>query len=1131
MLVRVSGGNNGIKDYLEKGQKQDRHFSRDELDRREPIYGDLELTDSIISSIKDKGQDRYLHITMSFKEKDIEKDKVKSAVNDFMKMSMAAYKDDEFNYYAEIHHPRLKNIYNSETKQFDERLTHVHIVVPKQNLVSNGRLNPFGNYMHNVNFLEAIQEKINQDHGLESPRYNPRVTLNNKNDALGKYKQQLEASEKNPTTKQRAIETAKNATYQEFKDKLSEKGEVKVRNAGKESEYLAVKFEGEKKFTNLREPVFRKSFLDDGKLEFEKLSSKVINERVTDWQERRSKEIKYIHDASKPIRNAYKELQGSDKKAFLNSRQEHFYARHKTIEGVSEDERYSLTGKGNNKPSHFRTRGTFKPPSSQRVHSVQSLHERTLVHQQERTLLLLQGNARSHVHAGGGQTDNASRLRRSTHGADGGLSSAVQHLAAEAVKRPPDPGDLNKVEPERLLDYCQKTYLVDPSEHKITQNKNGDYRISSGARNLSNSDFLTKHIGLDWPQAKQVLTTLYYEQQKKEPVEPITQDNLKQEWRDFTSNINTKQHDVRILEKRIDRDYKNQRKQTLEDYRLERTNIKAVKLSYSQKVYLESLAIYNKMVKLETLKEERNNSIREARNSIRPFYKELTNEGDDMKGMEKLKKAFKAKNDALEEDKNNFENEVNAIRPMGADKNLAPSDAVKRAQKSAKEAVKSEGLSKIKIQDLTPLQTDNGTDFKLKTTQETLFRDTGKHLSFPTSNERSKIEVGLDYAINRYGTNLDIRGTKEFKASIVEIAAEKNLDITFSDKKMNQQLADKKAEMGITNSQNQVSQGVDSQTYTPSKGATPRAETKAPDAGGVEATAESKEATNHNKNHIEKKLEAAFMAGKAYDLTDDIASDRKQLEAFHNGAKEQLSQDKQMLDKANADPEYREQLQQTRGVDTTELQAGVEEGQKAVDTAEQRLEYMEIREQKQMDAQRKIADAEREKLNAASEREVSDRQREYALEDANQDSNEIDDLQHEAMGDGYNIKPLSKEHSDSPDLIAAYLHGLKDAKSDAQMGIAISSDTSRDYGEPQESEADAAKEIERLEKSIATADKYMDDAKSRLAELGYKITGNNLHTGFEKLDAGNENELSDTNKQTTTKNAVSKSQDQDFGME
>ncbi|WP_193067743.1 LPD7 domain-containing protein [Halomonas sp. 3D7M] len=1128
MLVRITGGNSGIKDYLEKGQKQDRHYSRDELDRREPIYGDLELTDSIINSIADKGQERYLHITMSFKEKNIETDKVKNAVTDFIKTSMAAYKADEFNYYAEIHHPRLKSIYNSETAGFDDRLTHVHIVLPKQNLISSGRLNPFGNYMQNVDFLEAIQEKINQDHGLESPRYNPRVTLHNKNDALGKYKQQLEASEKTPTAKQRAIETAKNATYQEFQDKLSEKGEVKVRNAGKDNEYLAVKFEGEKKFTNLREPVFRKSFLDDGKLEFEKLSPKVINERVTDWKERRSKEIKYIHDASKPVRNAYKALQGVDKTAFLNNREDHFYARHKTIEGVSEDERYSLTGKGNNKPSHFRTRGTFKPPGSRRVHSVQSLHERTLVHQQGRTLLLLQGDARSHVHAGGEQTDNAARLRRSTHGADGGLSSAIQHLAAETVKRTPDPGDLNKVAPERLLDYCQKTYLIDPKEHKITQNKNGDYRISSGARNLSNTDFLTKHIGLDWPQAQKVLTTLYHDQQNQKPIEPITQDKLKQEWHDFTSNINTKQHDVRFLEKRINRDYKNQRKQTLEDYRLERMNIKTIKLNYPQKVYLESLAIYNKMVKLETLKEEHSNSIREARNSIRPFYKELTNEGDDMKHMEKLKKAFKAKNDAWAEDKNNFENEVNAIQPMGADKNLAPSDAVKRAQKSAKEAVKSEGLSKIKMQDLTPLQTENGTDFKLKTTQKTLFRDTGKHLSFPSrGNERSNIEVGLDYAINRYGTNLDIRGTKEFKASIVEIAAEKNLDITFSDKKMNQQLADKKAEMGITNSQNQVSQGADSQTYTPSKGATPRAETKTPGTAGVEATAESKEATNHNKNHIEKKLEAAFMAGKAYDLTDDIASDRKQLEAFHSAAKEQLSQDKQMLDRANVDPEYRDQLQQTRDLDTAELQAGVEEGQKAVDTAEQRLEYMDIREQKQMDAQRKIADAERENLNAASER----REVELGYQvNKKQVSNELSDLQHEAMGDGYNIKPLAKEHSDSPNLIAAYVHGLKDAQSDAQQGIAISSDTSRDYGEPQESEAVAAKEIERLEKNIAAADKYMDDAKSRLAELGYKITGDNLHTGYEKLDAGNENELSDTNKQTATKTA-SKSQDQDFGME
>jgi hypothetical protein len=34
MLIRISGHHDGIKEYLEKGQKQDREFSRDAMDER-----------------------------------------------------------------------------------------------------------------------------------------------------------------------------------------------------------------------------------------------------------------------------------------------------------------------------------------------------------------------------------------------------------------------------------------------------------------------------------------------------------------------------------------------------------------------------------------------------------------------------------------------------------------------------------------------------------------------------------------------------------------------------------------------------------------------------------------------------------------------------------------------------------------------------------------------------------------------------------------------------------------------------------------------------------------------------------------------------------------------------------------
>ncbi|HFS4213453.1 TPA: relaxase, partial [Escherichia coli] len=62
MLIRVKGYNDGVKEYLEEGKKNGRDLSRNELDERLILHGDLELTQQIYRSIPDHGQDRYLSI-------------------------------------------------------------------------------------------------------------------------------------------------------------------------------------------------------------------------------------------------------------------------------------------------------------------------------------------------------------------------------------------------------------------------------------------------------------------------------------------------------------------------------------------------------------------------------------------------------------------------------------------------------------------------------------------------------------------------------------------------------------------------------------------------------------------------------------------------------------------------------------------------------------------------------------------------------------------------------------------------------------------------------------------------------------------------------------------------------------
>lgn len=144
MLIRVKGGSEGIAEYLSNGQKQDRELTRDELDERVILDGDLELTDNIIKNM-DKDGERYLHITLAFKEDDLSRETMQDITRDFKQFAFGdAYESDEYNFYAEAHLPKVKSYVNRQTGDLVERKPHIHIVIPEINLLSGKNLNPFG---------------------------------------------------------------------------------------------------------------------------------------------------------------------------------------------------------------------------------------------------------------------------------------------------------------------------------------------------------------------------------------------------------------------------------------------------------------------------------------------------------------------------------------------------------------------------------------------------------------------------------------------------------------------------------------------------------------------------------------------------------------------------------------------------------------------------------------------------------------------------------------------------------------------------------------------------------------------------------------------------------------------------
>ena len=263
MLIRVTGGSEGIAEYLVNGQKQDRELSRDELDERVILDGDLELTDAIIKGMEKEGE-RYLHITIAFKEDALDPEVLKSITSDFKQFAMSAYDTDEFNFYAEAHLPKIKSYTNRQTGELIERKPHIHIVIPEQNLLSGQNLNPFGKVEQQVKFLEAFQEHANAKYGLASPKDNRRLEFTSESEIISRYKGDLfQGGAKD--LKERILSDVldrKISDYDSFKSLLAEHGTTRTRNAGKDTEYQNVKPADQAKGINLKDYVFSREFIE-----------------------------------------------------------------------------------------------------------------------------------------------------------------------------------------------------------------------------------------------------------------------------------------------------------------------------------------------------------------------------------------------------------------------------------------------------------------------------------------------------------------------------------------------------------------------------------------------------------------------------------------------------------------------------------------------------------------------------------------------------------------------------------------------------------------------------------------------------------------------------------------------------
>ena len=609
MLIRISGGIQGIKEYLENGQKQGRDFSRDELDERVILAGDLEATDAVIQRMDNDGE-KYLHVTIAFKEDEIDRETLAAVAREFESFAFAAYDQDEYSFYAEAHLPRVKSYTNEQTGEFIERKPHIHVVVPKTNLLSEQHLNPFGVVEQNEKFIDAFQEHINNKFGLASPKENRRIEFTGESEMISRYKGDVFEGQ-NKGLKGDILETMlarKVDKYDDFKAMLSEFGETRARNEGKPAEYQNVKAADASKGVNLKEYVFSREFVElpdaekrkrlaaDVQHKYEtagppRKTPQELEATLKEWHQVRAKEVKYLNSGNRKAYQEYREADQDGRRRLLAAREARFYAKHRQEKTHEQDrnndprrgrdagrfgrsygfkrsqgqERSAGTeraaaGRGpSNRQRDFGAAAKGTPPQS--INRVRSLSSVGVVRYAQGSEVLLQGDAPHHVeHSGAGRDD---ALRRPGTGERGlrptgrDADNVTSQLARDQQERKQGRSTESqsefqeikaKLDARRLLAELSQSHGVIPDKYEVTKAKDGSDRIKSGTRNLNVSDFLTKELNMPWKDAAKTMRDAYARQRGKEPEQEAKREPRRQLWGEFQEDRKTRGQQLRTAQ-------------------------------------------------------------------------------------------------------------------------------------------------------------------------------------------------------------------------------------------------------------------------------------------------------------------------------------------------------------------------------------------------------------------------------------------------------------------------------------------------------------------------------------------------------------------------------------------------------
>lgn len=480
MLIRLRGYNDGAKEYLEEGAKQGRDHTRDELDERVILHGDLDVTQKIYQSIPDNGQERYLSYTLAFKEDHISYDTLLNVSTEFKQFLLHAYKEHEINFYAEAHLPKIKQMRDRKTGEMIDRKPHIHIIIPRKNMFNGNEANPAGMHQRTEKYMEAFQEYINQKYNLASPRDHVRFDPKDSASVLSRYKGD-DFYGKNREFKQELVKQIVSQNVQSraaFYELVASHGETRVRNEGRENEYIAVKLPGDAKFTNLKDTIFKDDFVVRRQLKRPPLEKHVIQERLSEWPTR-AREMKYVDKATASFRELYyKQSSAAQQASLLVQREQTFYQTYgEHHDGRTHPPKRPRSGKRS--VVEAGTQRVEGPTTGVHDVSGRGLADHGQIDGQSPSALFLPGAAQLHLERAAAGTDSGlrapvqngrGRARRTRSGRTAGVYSGAADPAAGSANGnrrviPPYGRDLHSVPTVADIEAFS-TKLLQPHRHE-----------------------------------------------------------------------------------------------------------------------------------------------------------------------------------------------------------------------------------------------------------------------------------------------------------------------------------------------------------------------------------------------------------------------------------------------------------------------------------------------------------------------------------------------------------------------------------------------------------------------------------------------------------------------------------------